>query len=92
MDRGVEERECRSANAFYHLREYRMGMLNALCTNLTDRNMYFKAVRKRFKSFCYLPKCMPNTTVGMLLGSVEDMAGEIAVRTIEHLAEDGADL
>jgi hypothetical protein len=46
----------------------RMGLTNSACTSEADRNKYHKAVRRSFKAFCYLPKCLPNTVVKMLLG------------------------
>ena len=68
---------------------YRMGLLNSLYTNKTDQNRYYKAVRKRFKAFCYLPRCLPNKIIKMLLGNIEDVAGDMAVRGIKHMEEDG---
>ena len=68
---------------------YRMGMINSLCTTKTDQNEFYKVVRKRFKQFCYLPKCLPNSVVKMTLGGLEELAGEMAVRALKHLEEDG---
>ena len=46
----------------------RMGLLNGALAGQTDRANYFKAVRAKFKAFCFLPKCLPNAIVNMLLG------------------------
>lgn len=68
---------------------YRMGLLTSLCTTNTERNWFFKAVRRRFKEFCYLPRCLPNRVVEMILGDVEGMANEVAARAARHLQRDG---
>ena len=64
-------------------------VINSLCTTKTDQNEFYKVVRKRFKQFCYLPKCLPNSVVKMTLGGLEELAGEMAVRALKHLEEDG---
>ena len=71
---------------------YRMGMLNALATNKTDQFTFYKAIRSRFKSFCYLPKCTPNTLIKLMLGSVEDMAIDMANRAFRNLHKDQGDI
>lgn len=68
---------------------YRMGLLNSLCTTKTDQNEYYKAIRKRFKAFCYLPKCLPNKVVEMILGKIEGVANGMANLATNHLAADG---
>ena len=64
---------------------YQMGLLNALATNKNDQNTFYKAVRARFKAFCYLPRCMPNSVTKMLLGDVESVAVEMAMRALNNL-------
>lgn len=64
---------------------YRMGMENAIGSNKTDQNEYFKAIRRRFKQFCYLPKCTPNGLIKMLLGDVEEVALGIVFRAADNI-------
>jgi hypothetical protein len=71
---------------------YRMGMLNALAASKTDQNTFFKAIRSRFKSFCYLPRCTPNQLVRVMLGSVEDIAKDMANRAFRNLQADQGDI
>lgn len=71
---------------------YRMGLLNCLLTTRTDHNAYYQAVRKRFKAFCYLPRSVPNKVVDMLLGSVRDLTGDLANRTLKHMEKDFEDV
>lgn len=53
----------------------RMGLLAACGTaSATDRQNYFRFVRAKFKIFCFLPKCLPNRTVNLILGDVEAVA------------------
>ena len=67
----------------------RMGMINALCTTKTDQNSFFQAARKKFKAFCYLPRCTPNAVVQMMLGNLVGTAGEMTVTALKHLKDDG---
>ena len=68
----------------------RMGLLNALgSATATDKQNYFKLVRAKFKSFCFLPKCLPNRIVNYLLGDTEAVAKNLGVRSLDNLERDG---
>lgn len=67
----------------------RMGLMNALATNPTDKEAFMKRVRMRFKTFCLLPRSTPNWLIRMLLGSIADIGASIALRATKHLAKDG---
>lgn len=51
---------------------YRLSMLQTMATTETDRQHYLKSIRKKFRTFCFLPRNTPNDYVRVLLGSAED--------------------
>lgn len=59
---------------------YRLGMLQTMATTETDRQHYLKSIRKKFRSFCFLPRNTPNEYVRVLLGSVEDDVLRVVAR------------
>ena len=68
----------------------RMGLLSAWSSaTATDKQNYHRLIRAKFKSFCLLPKCMPNKVVNFFLGDTEAVGSNLAGKALENLGKDG---